>query len=172
MSATPPPPSGTPPPDDEDQSLEEIDCLSGKEKFRALQKRLSSSSTMYSSAVSSPNTISPSPPLAASPAPPPKKPHIDEEIEASKNAKKLTHATKDRPRRKVRLPSRELRRENLEKLDPPVRPPLPIEMMEASESELLPPTPDSSPPPPPDSAPPHTSTPVTNSGKLLLYTHW
>ena len=179
MSATPPPPpDGAPPPEDGDDSLEVIDNLSGREKFKALQKKLSTSNTMYSSSVSSQSAMSPSPPQTASPAPPPKRPHVDEEKEASKNAKKLVHATKDRPRRKVRLPSREMRRESLDKLEPPARPPLPSEGGSDDEEEGVldlpppppppdsapPPPPDSAPPPPPDSTPPQTSTPLSTSG--------
>lgn len=142
--------------------LEEVGCFVSKEKFRALQTMLSSSSTMYSSEVSLSTDRSPSPP-AASPAPPPNGPHADEEKETSKNGKKLTHVTKDRPRRKVRPPSRELWRKNLVKLHPPARPPLPkVTMMVESNGSVMPVLP----PPPIESAPPLTSAALLNSGEF------
>ncbi len=164
MSATPPPPS-SPLPEDADDSLEEIDTLTGKEKFRALQKRLSSSNTMYSS----PSGVtslsqSESPPSEAAP-PPNKKPHVmdggedrdavflDDENVASSRAKKLTHATKDRPRRRnVRQPSREKLRKcaNPERLEQPVQEPEAITMQEdgSDSPPSLPPLPATPPPPP------------------------
>ena len=155
MSATPPLPS-SPPPRDEDASMDEIDALSGSEKFKAVQRKLSNSSLMYSSAPTTPRSPSGSPP-----APPPKRQHVDDEKMASENAKRLTHATRDRPRRKVRLPSREMRRESLET---PVSSPLPKDIEEEEEEGLdLPP-----PPPPPDSTPPDVPSSPPSSGKPCL----
>ena len=171
MSATPPPPN-SPLPVDADDSLEEIDSLTGKEKFRALQKRLSSSSTMYSSPVSL-SSGSESPPPAA--PPPYKKPHVvedfsitseegsdsvfvEEEKEASSRAKKLTHATKDRPKRKVRQPSRGKIREEVSNGSFEEHPvefaeepqPDDVTMQESGlgPPPSLPPMPDTPPPPP------------------------
>ena len=168
MASTPPVVSS-----DEDSSLDEIDSLTGKEKFKALQRRISSSTSMYSPAAGTVRSLADSPP-----APPPKRTHTaDDEKIASLNAKKLNHATKDRPRRKVRLPSREnLRRGSSEQLqDPPLRPPLPNSTsMEEDEEDVpgvLPPLP---PPPLTDTAnqlaevpstPPPPPPPPANSGK-------
>ncbi len=150
MSATPPPPSGG-----EDTDLDEIDSLTGKEKFKALQKMLSSSGSMYSPSAVAASSTSESPP-----APPPKRTRVDDEKIA---AKKLTHATKDRPRRKVRLPSREkLRRDSVEQLDPPLRPPLPNNTAMEDE-EGLPPL------PPPPAAPKEPGTTPPFSGKPLQH---
>ena len=112
---------------------------------------------MYSSAVSSSTARSSSPEPVAGPAPPPMRQQSDEE-EASENAKTLIHATKDRPRRKVRLPSRKQR------FDPPAIPLFPMELMVESEVRVIP---DLPPPPPPESSPPQTSPTLLNSGESL-----
>lgn len=158
MSATPPQLSV-----DEDDSLDEIDSLTGKEKFKALQRRISNSTSVYSPAAVTTKSPSESPP-----ATPPKAKRSHEKT-ASVNAKKLTHATKDRPRRKVRLPSRELlHRESKEHLDPPQIPPLPdnAAMMEYEDVlGLMPPVP---PPPAADPAAPEIPSappPQPTSGK-------
>ena len=123
------------PPRDENLTIEEIDALTGSEKFRALQKRLSNSDIMYGCSSSSPSETFR--------APPPKRSHLNEEEAV---VRKLTHYTKDRPRRKVRLPSRESRRESIEHKEPLTR----DSLEEVEEvTDILPP-----PPPPPESAPP------------------
>lgn len=165
MASTPPLVSG-----DEDISLDEIDSLTGKEKFKALQRRISSSTSMYSPTAETVRSPADSPP-----APPPKRTHTTDDEETALNAKKLTHATKDRPRRKVRLPSREnLRRVGSGQLqDPPLRPPLPNNTaMEEDEDVpgVLPPL-----PPPPLTDPanqlaevPSTPPPPPPPGKLCM----
>ena len=151
--------------------MEVIDSLTGKEKFRALQKRLSSSSTMYSSpsGVASLSRSEDSPPAAP---PPSKKSHVgagderptggdkdsvfvEEEKVASSRAKKLTHATKDRPRRKVRQPSREKLRSqaSVERLESPMQPvekpgEISMEEMGSDVPPSFPPLPTTPPPPP------------------------
>ena len=144
-----PPPVRSPPPEDEDPSLEEIDSMTGKERFQAIRRRISSSSSMYSPGAGT--VVSPA---DSPPAPPPKRTHVEDENTASLNAKKLTHVTKDRPKRKVRLPSREkLHRESLEELNPPpMPPPMSNAAMDEDDDELteVPPLP----PPPITEEPP------------------
>ena len=94
---TPPPiPSSPPPP----SKMEDTGVMRRgrrtSEKFKALQKMLSESKGMYTSPSGS----------SSPPAPPPnKKPHLDGEEDVHEPPK-LSHATKSRPKRNVRPPSR------------------------------------------------------------------
>lgn len=92
--APPPPPPSSPPPGGEEGTA----TKSKSEKFKALQSMLSSAPTMYS------------PSSNDGSAPPPSKrahtEHENGEDLRKDDSPKLKHATRDRPRRKVRPPSR------------------------------------------------------------------
>ena len=92
--APPPPPPSCPPPGGEEEKVP----VSSSEKFKALQSMLSGVPTMYS------------PSKDSEPAPPPsKRAHTEPEDERDsqlEESPQLKHTTKDRPRRKVRPPSR------------------------------------------------------------------
>lgn len=95
--APPPPPPSSPPPGGEEGTVTETKS----EKFKALQSMLSGVPTMYS-----PRSSSESAP------PPSKKPHREKENgdnAGEEDTSKLKHATRERPRRKVRPPSRKER---------------------------------------------------------------
>ena len=99
--APPPPPPSSPPPGEEESVPK-----STSDKFKALQSMLSSASTMYTPLKDKPS-IEPAPP-------PSKRAHIRQDSSRDSPAddsSQLTHATKDRPRRKVRPPSRKGRLE-------------------------------------------------------------
>ena len=121
----PPPPPSSPPPGGSEESA----TASRSEKFKALQGILSSAPTMYSP---------PSESNRAAP-PPSKRVHMEtqgEDDPRSYESPKLKHTTKDRPKRKVRPPSRKVRSERY--AEPP--------STEEEEEEA---PPDLPPPPPP-----------------------
>lgn len=138
-SEEPPPLPDSPPP----PAFDEEPAETGKEKFKALQKMLSSSKTMYSS---------PGLDFSVQAAPPPKKQHMSDSTAAEIETQALTHATKDRPKRKVRPPTREGKLSSMKSTDQevPVSDAMPEET--PMEEDTLPP--DLPPPPPPSSIPP------------------
>lgn len=128
----PPPPSSLPPGGEEEKAPS-----SSSEKFKALQSMLSSVPTMYSL---------PKDQTSCEPAPPPSKRvqenDGDSPLEASPQ---LKHTTRDRPRRKVRPPSRKGRSEG--RNDSIETKQLPHEIQDKTMPEEAPP--DLPPPPPP-----------------------
>ena len=92
--APPPPPPSSPPPGGEEEKAP----APSSEKIKALQSMLSGVPTMYS------------PPASSEPAPPPsKRAHTVQENGGDSplsESPQLKHATKGRPKRKVRPPSR------------------------------------------------------------------
>ena len=133
--APPPPPPSSPPPGGEEEKAP----VSSSEKFKALQSMLSGVPTMYSP---------PKDQASSEPAPPPSKSaHTEQENDGDspfKESPQLKHTTKDRPRRKVRPPSRKGRsggRDDSEAKQ------LPHEVEEVALPEEAPP--DLPPPPPP-----------------------
>ena len=146
--APPPPPPSSLPPGGE---LEEENApASSSEKFKALQNMLSSVPTMYSP---------PKDQASCEPAPPPsKRAHTEEEnngdspLEASPQ---LKHTTKDRPRRKVRPPSRKGRSEGRNES---------AETKQLQQDEMLP---EEAPPDLPPPPPPLSDLPTEISGKKI-----
>ncbi len=90
----PPPLPSSPPPMVED--IPESPVPSSSDKFHALQARIGSSRTMYG----------PSQGGALQAAPPTNRQQVDPEEDEGAESPAMTHYTKDRPRRKVRAPSR------------------------------------------------------------------
>ncbi len=130
----PPPPSSLPPGGEEEKAP-----LSSSENFKALQSMLSGVPTMYS-----PHKDQ----ASWKPAPPPsKRAHIEQENDGDsplEEPPQLQHTTKDRPRRKVRPPSRKGRSERRNDSETKQ---LPHEIQEVALPEEAPP--DLPPPPPP-----------------------
>lgn len=130
--APPPPPPSSPPPGGEDENA----AISKSEKFKALQGMLSSMPTMYSS---------PKDQQSERAAPPPsKKAHKELENESNSLAEdspRLKHTTKERPRRKVRPPSRKSKSARVAN-----EPKQPHELDESMTIDVVPPN---LPPPPP-----------------------
>lgn len=132
----PPLPDSPPPPAGDEEPAE-----TGKDKFKALQKMLSTSKTMYSS---------PSTDFSVQVAPPPKKQHMIDS--STSESPKLTHTTKYRPKRKVRPPSREGKRSSVKEANQEAGKPDTLLEELLMVDDALPP--DLPPPPPPSSAPP------------------
>ena len=132
----PPLPDSPPPPAGDEEQAEP-----GRGKFKALQKMLSSSKTMYSS---------PGVDFSIQAAPPPKKQHVsDTAVEESST---LTHITRDRPKRKVRPPSQKGKGTSSKDTSKEPDSKLEVSVIEEMEYDTLPS--DLPPPPPPSSAPP------------------
>ena len=154
---SPPPLPGSPPPSEEDPPEDRVSSRAPSEKFRALQKMISSSPTMYSAKK----------PDYSVGAPPTKRQHREQldayEEPAAGESPKLTHRTLDRPKRKSRAPSRGKLRERVLQSQPD-DPTAGAEVSTASDTEaesappgLPPPVPDSTPPEIPTAPPPSLS---------------
>ena len=162
---SPPPPPCSPPPSIVPEDGREKSATSN---FKALQKMLSTSHTMYTS---------------KEPAPPPKPNYQDMEVEDSP---KLEHRTRERPRRKTRMPSRSALREKALSSSPIIEtdsfiiPPPPTfrvleEQVKVGNSPIsveVPITPPPSPPPPsppatPPPSPPSSSPPSIPSHSII-----
>ena len=158
---TPPPLPSSPIPSAETfEDLQEDESQSSSKKFAALQKMLSSSRTMYSE---------PGPPPmryhgsatglvhtnSGDINPPTKRHHaaMDEELPAGESPK-LTHRTRDRPRRKIRVPSKGMLRAMKSQSSEVFHASMINKSSAESESaEAINSSPEL-PPPPPESAPP------------------
>ena len=151
--APPPPPPSSPPPGGEP---EEKATVSRSDKFKALQGILSSVPTMYSS---------PRPPGDRAAPPPSKRPHkelANDEDSINEESPKLKHTTKDRPKRKVRPPSRK------DKSGRGAGEPKSEDQLEDTTlTEEMPP--DLPPPPPPLSDLPSETSGKIN-GHIIIYT--
>lgn len=151
---SPPPPPCSPPPSIVPEDDRKEPALSN---FKALQQMLSTSHTMYTS---------------REPAPPPKPIYRDMEVEDSP---KLEHRTRERPRRKTRMPSRSALREKalssspIIETDSFIAPPPTYRVLDAQvevENSITSPmsmevpiSPPPSPPPSPPATPPPPSPP-------------
>ena len=154
---TPPPPPSSPLPIAEAfEDLQENESPPrGSKNFASLQKMFSSSKTMYSDPGHSPLQRSG---LHSHPGdldPPTKRPHasVDEELLAGESPK-LTHQTRNRPKRKVRVPSKSMltamKSQSSGVVDVSIDEGNTV-YDESADADVFP---TDMPPPPPDSAPP------------------
>ena len=150
---TPPPPPSSPLPIAE--ALQENESQPrGSKNFASLQKMLSSSKTMYSDPGHSPLALLHRSSHPGDLNPPTKRQRVsvDEELIAGESPK-LTHQTRNRPKRKVRVPSKSMLKAMKSQSSGIVNVSVDEDsvMSESADTDVFP---ADMPPPPPDSAPP------------------
>ena len=158
---TPPPLPSSPIPSAETlEDLQQYESQSSSKKFSALQKMLSSSRTMYTQPGPPPtqhdrSATGPVHTNSGDVDPPTKRHHasIDEELSAGESPK-LTHRTRDRPRRKTRVPSKGMLRAMKSQSNGVFHASIINNGSAESESADAIVFPPDLPPPPPESAPP------------------